>query len=102
MRSLQEGDTRRLSELADAAPATDEEVTVRVHNGASGLRRVATTVAEFVWEIAPSDVGRFADLAQVVGRSDRPCHHYLDAHTGVGLTVKVSKDEYPDDFLPQN
>jgi hypothetical protein len=47
-----------------------------------------------------ADCDRFAGLVEVVSTSEKPSHHYLDDTEGRGLTIKVSKGEYPDDFKP--
>ena len=53
-----------------------------------------------VWSLSRSDAGRFAGLADALANSDRPGHQYLDIDgaEGFGLTVKLSRGEYPPDF----
>ncbi len=61
---------------------------------------LAGAAGKFTWNIRHADCARFAELVDVVTQSDRPCHLYLDTATGEGLTVKVSKGEYPDHSWP--
>ena len=56
--------------------------------------------SRFRWSVRPDECDRFAKLVDVISASDTSCHHYLDDAEGRGLTIKVSKGEYPDDFLP--
>ncbi|CAN7743797.1 hypothetical protein [Mesorhizobium caraganae] len=51
-----------------------------------------------IWEIAPSDAMAFAQLVDGVATSPYACHQYLDCEAEVGIEVKVSLGEYPDDF----
>ena len=82
--------------LADPskAPAVSLEITER----GGGMTRVSGS--QFRWSLRRTDCDRFAGLVEVVSISDTPCHHYLDEAEGRGLTIKVSKGEYPADFRP--
>jgi hypothetical protein len=76
------------------SPAVSLEITVR----GGGMTHVSGS--QFRWSLRRADCDRFAGLVDVVSTSDTPCHHYLDDTEGRGLTTKVSKGEYPDDFRP--
>lgn len=82
--------------LRDAA--RDLQVTVDATETGGGM--IELSPLTFRWLIRRADGDRFASLVDVVSTSSAPCHHYLDDTEGRGLTTKVSKGEYPDDFRP--
>lgn len=72
---------------------------IRLVEGAppNGMTRDGERLA---WSLSRSDAERFARLAEALANNDRPGHQYLDIDgaEGFGLTVKLSRGEYPPDF----
>ncbi|MCW5685736.1 MAG: hypothetical protein KIT85_15130 [Pseudolabrys sp.] len=50
------------------------------------------------WEITPQIALYFASLVQAVAASPKPCHNYLDDESSLGIEVKISLDEYPENW----
>ena len=71
------------------------QIEVEIAAG-GGMTRLSAS--RFSWRLAPADCERFARLTAIVSNAEMPCHHYLDDSEGRGLAIKVSKDEYPDNF----
>ena len=72
---------------------------IRLVEGAppNGMTRDGQRLA---WSLSRSDAERFARLAEALANSGKPGHHYLDIDgpKSFGLTVKLSRGEYPPDF----
>jgi hypothetical protein len=54
----------------------------------------------FIWRLPPEAAARFADRLDDLAEAGRVAgSEYLDCGTEDGITVKVSRGEYTDDFL---
>ena len=77
-------------------PVRALRVTLQIDEAGGGLIR--SPGAGLKWVVRPTDCDRFAALVDVVSSSNAACHHYLDDAEGRGLTIKVSKGEYSEEF----
>ena len=104
----QAGDLRELGTLLLSLSTSPREerighddspgkVMVRFDDHPRGMRAAGN---DLVWEMTPADAARFSELLSALAASPFPAHQYLDCAPGVGLTVKASLGEYPDDFRP--
>jgi hypothetical protein len=84
------------AEATLADPVRTVRISLQVTEAGGGLTR--SPDAGFRWLVRRADCDRFADMIDAVSASDAACHDYLDDAEGRGLTIKVSKGEYADEF----
>lgn len=55
----------------------------------------------FEWRLSVNQIEQFAKLITELIKSPLPGHHYLEVGAASEIVVIVSKDEYPENWLPK-
>lgn len=78
-------------------PVDGKLVTVRKAQFSIGLVKAPDG---FDWILDVETLNGFADLVEALSNANRPGHQYLETAMHGQIAVRVSCDEYPDEFRP--
>jgi hypothetical protein len=92
------GTGRALADLGCHAQTGETVLLKYCEIGAQGMRNVEGKENAFVWELDRDHVNLFVEMVEVLASSGHG-HQYLEYELGAEITVRVSCNEYPDDFL---
>jgi hypothetical protein len=78
-------------------PVDGQPIVIRKSVASKGIVAVE---GGFDWILDAETLDWFADLVAELAVSDHPGHQYLETSQPHQIAVRVSLDEYPDDFRP--